>query len=545
MPTQVLKHIQKTASQFAYKSVIYNWSLRGQAPERLVVKPVDPWPGSAEAARWLYNNGAFKINDDRLELFGECWEPKGVNQIWLEHMHGFTWLRDLRAMGGESARQFARAMIESWISHYRNWKDMPWRLDVTGERVAMWISLYEFFSASVDEDFHDVYFDVLVRQARHLSRSLPGDMSGVGLLKGIKGLLYAGLAFEGYEHWVEQSLDMLKKELAHQILGDGAHISRCPTQLLSALQVTIDIRTALVSGGYPLPDYVQHAIDRMGQALRFFRYNDKHFGLFNGTQKGNQGLVDCVLGQAGVRGKALQGLPCAGYERMTLGRTLVMFDGGASPEWPHDQHAHAAPLAFEMCHGRDRIFVSCGSHPTDESWKDALRATAAHNTVTLDYRNACEIRDDGHFQRKVKKAHIQRECTKDACLVESFHDGYVPLNGIVHGRRLYLGDGGYDFRGEDTLTSAIGVCSRPVDVAIRFHVHPRVLVSLVQGGEEALLRLPSGIGWRFTHNGAALALEDSVYLGEGTRPRKTKQLVIYGQVAEEQLKIKWRVSREG
>ena len=532
----------------AYKSPVYNWSLRGGAPSELIVKPTDPWPGKSDAARMLCA-GAFVMGGNQLGLRGDCWEPFGVDEVWLAHMHGFSWLRDLRTMGGDTARKQARAMVESWIEQYNSWHDLPWRSDILGQRVSMWIALYDFFGESASTDFQEQYFDSLIRQARHLSRTLLDGAYGIGLLYAVKGLLYAGLAFEGYESWVEQALDLLKIEVKAQILGDGAHVSRAPMPLLEALQILLDIRSALAAARYPLPEYVQHAIDRMGPALRFYRYNDKHFALFNGAIKGDTALVDFVLNQANVRGKGLQSLSCVGYERMALGRTMIMFDGGASPPWPHDACAHAAPLAFEMCYGRERMFVSCGSHISDASWRDSLRATAAHCTLGLDYRNACEISESGHFLRKVGPVEIVREENKEAILVEASHDGYVPLNGMVHRRRLYLSEDGHDLRGEDTLVSSIGASKeslgKEIDIAVRFHLHPKVMVSLVQEGTEALLRLPSGVGWRFSHSAGVLALEDSVYLGDGTHPRKTKQLVIYGRSSEAQAQIKWRVSREG
>jgi uncharacterized heparinase superfamily protein len=164
--------------------------------------------------------------------------------------------------------------------------------------------------------------------------------------------------------------------------------------------------------------------------------------------------------------------------------------------------------------------------------------------LTVDDRNADEIRDNGHFARRVRNAITSRQDTKQAALIQGEHDGYVSLNGISHTRRIYLSNQGHDLRGEDILSSVIGV-SRAVPVAIRFHIHPRVLVSLVQQGDEALLRLPSGIGWRFHHAGGTLALEDSIYLGEGSRPRKTKQLVVYDTLTCDKYKIKWALQREG
>ncbi|HBR70018.1 MAG TPA: heparinase [Rhodospirillaceae bacterium] len=543
MPARAISQIRKTAGQFAYGSVLYNWSLRGSVPERLLVKPVDPWSGDAERGRWLCG-GTFAIDGDQLEMRGDFWEPDDANETWLAHMHGFEWLRDLRTLGGDGARRYGRALMQSWMEYYPVWHRLAWRPDITAKRVAMWISHFESFTASASDDFQDEFFDSLMRQSRHLSRSLPGDLNGVALLHGAKGLLYAGLAFEGRENWIEQALTIFEREIGRQILNDGGHVSRSPALLLEALQILLDARGALMAGGYPGFDKIQHAIDKMGPALRFFRYADKGLALFNGAQEGNIAYMDSVLAQANARGKALQSMPCTGYERVALGRSMIMIDTGKTPAWPYDGTAHAAPLAFEFCYGSERLFVNCGAHPTQDEWQDALRATAAHNTAGIDSRNACEIREGGHMGRKVRTVVTVREDSKKSSLVEASHDGYVALNGVTHGRRLYMTDKGCDLRGEDTFTCATGL-ARPHDIAIRFHIHPRVQVTLTQGGDDALLRMPGGTGWRFMHGNGALALEDSIYLGEGTRPRKTKQLVIYGRMEKDFARVKWALRREG
>jgi uncharacterized heparinase superfamily protein len=123
------------------------------------------------------------------------------------------------------------------------------------------------------------------------------------------------------------------------------------------------------------------------------------------------------------------------------------------------------------------------------------------------------------------------------------HDGYMTAHGIAHRRRFYLADKGRDLRGEDNLTCSVGL-SNTHDIAVRFHLHPLVTVSLVKGGTEALLRTKSGSGWRFTIIGGRLDVEDSVYLGHGIRPRKTKQLVIHDQMATDTHQIKWALHQE-
>lgn len=547
MTLRLLRHLQTRAHNLAVGNVVYNWSLGGSVPRGFITSLADGWPGDAERGRWLCG-GAFALDGQTLEMHGACWEPDGVEESWLAHMHGFDWLRDLKALGGDMARLQARGMTGSWMRRYHVCEPAVWRADYTGRRLANWIALYEFFGASADEDFQDRFFESLARQARHLSRSVQTAPAGLPLFHVAKGLVFCGIALEGRESWLEQGLDLLQAETEKQILPDGGHVSRNPERLQDALQVFIDIRAALLTGGYPVPSPLEHSIDRMAQALRFFRYADRRFAVFHGGQEGDMALTDAVLTRSNARGKTLKGLPQTGFERMVLGRSMAMVDCSPPPAAPYDRTAHAAPLAFEFMYGKERVFVSCGGHPLDPAWQDSLRATAAHNTLGLDNRNACEIRslegaEGGHFGRRPRKVIVTRQDTRDAVLVEASHDGYVPLNGITHRRRFYLGDQGHDLRGEETLSCSVGV-TKPVEAVLRFHLHPRVLVSLIQGGKEALLRLPGGAGWRFFHSGGALALENSIYLGEGTRPRKTKQIVITGAMDSDYAQIKWALQRE-
>jgi uncharacterized heparinase superfamily protein len=516
-------------------------------PDRVIVKPVDLWPGCSISGNALLD-GAFTIGQQRLSFGGLVeraahWTYPDLLPVWASHVHGFSWLRDLRAVGGPEAREFTRTQIETWIYHHREADPIALSPAVMGERLAMWLSHYDFFSDE-EPDFLDIFFESVILQALALSKSNMRGAYSIGALKAGRGLLYAGLAFEGRETLIEQALDYLKAEVNLQILEDGGHISRRPENILNSLQIMLDIRSALAAAGYPLPGFVQYAIDRLTPALKFFRYSDKKLAVFNGTQEGHIALIDTVLAQAAMRTRAMNSLPKTGYERLSQGRTLLLMDVGQSPYVPYDENVHAAPLAFEMCYGRERVFVSCGHHPTDPSWQAALRSTAAHNTVTLDNRNACEIGPDGHFTRRVQKTSHMREDSKHAILIEASHDGYCALNGITHRRRIYMGEQGCDIRGEDQLSCHTGL-THEISVAVRFHIHPRVMVSTIQDGSEALLRLPNGVGWRFCLSGGALELDNSIYLGEGTRPRKTKQLVITAPLHQNHHTIKWAIQREG
>ena len=61
--------------------------------------------------------------------------------------HGFTWLRDLRALGTDAARLRARALVADWIGTPAA-DALAQRPDVAGARIAAWLGHYDFFAAS-------------------------------------------------------------------------------------------------------------------------------------------------------------------------------------------------------------------------------------------------------------------------------------------------------------------------------------------------------------------------------------------------------------
>ena len=66
--------------------------------------------------------------------------------------------------------------------------------------------------------------------------------------------------------------------------------------------------------------------------------------------------------------------------------------------------------------------------------------------------------------------------------------------------------------GRDRLVPADGQTVTGWHFAVRFHIHPDVRVSRLEGGG-ILLKLPGGEGWRFRAGGGVLDVEESVYLG--------------------------------
>jgi len=130
----------------------------------------------------------------------------------------------------------------------------------------------------------------------------------------------------------------------------------------------------------------------------------------------------------------------------------------------------------------------------------------------------------------------RRSETAQGWTVEASHDAYVPELGLRHERSITLSPQGTMITGADRLvpvTARHGV----LDFTLRFHIHPDVRISRLEGGG-ILLKLPNGEGWRFRSGGGTLTVEESIYLG-GDTVRRTEQLVVTGQVRDTPVEAAW------
>ena len=522
-----------------YGSSLYRLTLLGRAPDQVLQAPTDPWPGRAENGRAIAE-GRWRLAGQTLTFPPRAgapeWYPEAAWTGWLEELHGFVWLRDLREMGGDS-RQIARHALAGWMADCGSWDGFAWRPDILGRRLVSWLTHGGFLLNGADALFRRRFLQSLAEQTRHLARVVTAGPEGLGRIAAVKALLYAGLSLPGAERRFAQAMRLLEHELDRQILQDGGQRERNPLVHFLLLCDLVDIRLALIQAKRSIPDWLQQTIDRAAPMLRFYRHGDGALALFNGGREESAELVDNVLAIGQATGKPVSRAQHTGYERLAARKTLLLVDAAGPPHADFAAHAHAAPMAFEMSIGTERLIVNMGAWlGADASWRQATRETAAHSTLSVDDKSAVDIRKDGNLGRVPRQVTVERRDEEGASLVSMSHDGYRPLGRLVHRRSLYLSADGEDVRGEDVVVGPGGE-----QFALRFHLHPDVQAAVVQDGQGALLRLPSGEGWRLRMSGGVLSLTDSVYLGAGPMKR-SQQVVISGGLNGERTKIKWALT---
>ena len=510
-------------------------SLRmARIPDAPALPVRDPWPGDASrGARAL--KGELECGGGVMALAPGCWAGRETNPYLRAAAHGFTWLRDLRALGTDAARLRARALVTDWIAAGAN-ETIAQRPDVAGARIAAWLGHYDFFFAAADDAFRQRLMSRLVSDARALSAALPTEELDARALTALKGLIAAAVALPDHAGFLTRTLRFLPQEIARQVLPDGCHAERSPAAQLAALQDLTEIRALLQAAQAQPPSALAGAIERMAAALRVLRHGDGSLALFNGSKEDAGVLVELVLTQAGRNARAPNALPDGGFQRLQAGRTVLVVDCGAPPPAGLDRNAHAGTLSMEMSVGRDRMIVNCGAFAAGPAeWRDAVRSSAAHSTLVIADVNSSELRPDG-LGRRPENVEAQRQEANGAQWLEASHDGWVKPFGAVHRRRLYMAESGEDIRGEDIIEAPT-----PQPYTLRFHLHPSVSVSRQQDGQAVLLRLPTGGGWRLRADGAQMSLEESIYLG-GPEPRRSEQVVLTGY-ADGPQQVKWAISK--
>jgi uncharacterized heparinase superfamily protein len=210
-------------------------------------------------------------------------------------------------------------------------------------------------------------------------------------------------------------------------------------------------------------------------------------------------------------------------------------------------------LAFEFSTKLQRIIVNCGMPAAGrENWRQVARATAAHSTVTFNDSSSCRFLESAPFRRVFgvpivdgpKHVMVARDNDFRMTVLRATHDGYAERFGIVHERFVSLSADGHKLDGEDVFLPATGTALSP-DVedyfAVRFHLHPAIRASRLTDGHGVVLLLPNRDVWNLNTYEDVVAVEESVYLAGQDGPRRTTQIVIYGQARQVQ-RVHWTLS---
>ena len=521
-----------------------------QAPERLIVAPTD--------LRAIDSHVADEIMNGRFPLAGRMLETNGKSpfaftlpsRAFANRLHGFGWLRHMRAYKSDRASLIARSIVDSWLSlHSGRIEGVAWEIDVTAQRVIAWLSHSPVVLHNADRGFYRRFMRSLAFQVRYLRRMAPYAPAGEVLFRLRIALAMASISMPMRAGALRKAALALDNEFDLQILPDGGHISRNPRAGLELLLDLLPLRQTYVNLGHDLPQKLISGIDRMYPALRFFRHQDGDLALFNGATSTLANELMSVLRYDETAGQPFKAMPHSRYQRLAAGKTVVIADTGTPPVGPLSRTAHAGCLSFEMSSGRHRFIVNSGSPKfAGKRYVQMARTTATHSTVTLNDTSSSHFSPSeflGHVMTDmVDTVTVERAETEDGRDgLKMVHDGYLRDFGVLHERELSMNSAGAIIAGRDRLIlPGEKVSDEPLKAAVRFHIHPSI--NLKQNDRESiLLTAPDGESWLFSSPGNEVLISEDIFFADASGICGSDQIEIDFDFAEKP-EIRWFLSRK-
>lgn len=491
------------------------------------------WRGDAGQGRWL-TAGHLAFSGQHIKFDAPLWQDDTImhHNFWGAYARSFSFLRDLRALGGDAGRLTARNLVKDWAVSAPYRKRCAMQPGETAKRLNEWLTHFDFYGQTAPDQTIRQIMRSMLRQAHSLMHYPARHIDAYDVIHVAKALLLVGICMNDQDKAYRAGQQMLHKALQEQILPDGGHISRSPLVLLDWAETCLDLQ-ALCQQHHMHRDlaFLPSVIERMALALRFMTMPDGQLPFMHGGYIGHDSRLDTAKKLLeNIKNKKLpKGLDDSGYKRFKAGRLHVIADCGGVPSFKYNSLSHAGLASFELYYGKEKLITNCGAQPISQQWGVMLKSTAAHSTLVLDDRNACEILPDGHIGHAPAYTTAKTAPWEDGGeMIEISHDGYMAALSTRHTRRLYSSHDGRSFAGQDILVSDIRRAA-PLEYSVRFHLHPMVKASFIKDRQEILLRLPSGKGASFSCHDAILRLEDSIIIGRDLNPRKAQQIVLEGR----------------
>lgn len=456
----------------------------------LIYKEVysDMWPGNATfgekflCGQFEFSGKIFNFS----EFMNILASPDMQDSQTLIQIHSFEWLRDLRCISDNVSRRLARQLIDQWIQHNSTWNSQlgssaAYDPHLIGLRLSNWVSCFDFFGASADENFIQDLTKSLSLQYSILQSEYKSIADPFRKSVALKGLILTCAALQKKD--LAKLLIQYEQAIIQQLYPDGGHISRDPVVHLFVLKELIDVRTLLRQNAMEEPSFLQLFIQKMVPILRLFRHGDGKLSDFSSLKRRmvpmrenpSQAFIDMILSIADVKGRPPLKAPDMGFERLQTKSGQILIN---TKPYIEKMDRFFGPgtgvLNFEWSLGKNRHIRMA----------DVVMQTSPNQWVQLS--GAKDI-------PQVMK--IDRQTKDGQCLFEGDFESVIslqknnPQKTIIfnHQRSLYLGGEKGDLRGADRfLLTHDALC------AIRFIFNADVDISILQSQEQmgAIIKIP-------------------------------------------------------
>ena len=518
-----------------YNNPIYNFLLERKSSTEISFIPESLWGGDPDNGKKIVD-GFMNFNGESIVFDKQIWKKNKGSRSWNEELFCFDWIKDVKALGTNKARIFLRDNIREWLRLKNRWDPFSWETKILSKRLCFLMSNMSFFYETADESFQKKFAKSLNKQAIHLINVFKKKKLGSEKIFTAKAIIISALSFRNLSSKLKIGIKLLIDTLNSDIMEDGMHYLRSPSEQFIFLQSLIDIKNYLGSSKIVIPKDLNENIYRIASTLKFFKIANGELAIFNKFQYVESYQVNEVLKRSNSKLKTPNTLNSSGFQRINENRLTLIMDCGT----PSIEKTHASSLSFELSHGNEKIVVNCGSpFVSNKELNEAMRSTAAHSTVSIDNINSSDIFFEKNTTTRLAKVWSEKLERDNNFWINSAHTGYKDLFGLIHNRKVHIDSKNLIIRGQDYFSRPTKSYNlTPKKLFLRFHIHPDVKLSATASKKKVVLKLKNNLGWEFICSEPKIEINEGIYFGEKKLKKNNHHILISEKIVPDK-KIKW------
>lgn len=328
------------------------------------------------------------------------WEERRNGNLWAFNLNYMDWLNQ-DGLSAEEACRWIDRYIESMQVNGTGNDPYP-----TALRCMNWIRLFTLHPEIKKAGYDDALFS----QCMLLRKRLEYKLLANHLLEELFALLLAALYFQDNSLY-KKAKSGLKKELREQFLTDGAHFEQSPMYHCIMTDRLLDCINYVQSYDRQVKDgdarhnhdfaidndltlLLRHtACNALGH-LEAIVYQDGTIPLMNDAAYNIAPTAQELFDYAKKLGMewTKKTLADCGYRKISNGRMELVAKVGKITASYQPGHTHADTLSFELRIDGKPFIVDTGTSTYDKGERrNYERSSRAHNTVTIDNMDNCEV----------------------------------------------------------------------------------------------------------------------------------------------------------
>jgi len=517
-----------------FKNTFYNRIFNEGIDGKIQHNPESLWKGNKyEGSRII--DGFLNFQKETVFMDNSVWEKNHGSISWNRYLQSFMWIKDVRAVGTDEARIFVRKKILSWLNQSDYLSEHIWNPEIMSKRIFYLLTNLSFFFETANDSFQKKFAENINKQSILLFKKTKKVKHLKNKIFIPKSLLLSSLCFKNLEKNFDYSIKLLQKTIEITI-KDGMHYLRSPSEHFYFLCSLLDIKNFFGNLNMDLPVGLNETIKEMTLILDFFKIGDGHLAIFNKYDFISSSKISNLQKKIGYKHRLPRVSECSGFNRVSKNKLIFIMDCGS----PTREKTQAGSLSFELSYLSEKIVVNCGSpFVNNKEWDDAMRSTAAHSTLNINEINSSDIFFEKDTSSRIAKVFSEKFSKNQNVWINSYHEGYRNIFGIIHKRLIHIDLENFVIRGEDSFANMkINQNHNNLKYFLRFHIHPSIKLNVTTSKKKVVLKLRNNQGWEFICSEPKIEIHDGIYLGENKIVQPNYHILINDHIFPK-TKINW------